>query len=171
MLTHTKWGFVHPNPTLFYFTVVDYQNLRSNKRKVMHFVVILYLLAHGKLMNFFENMKSFLKFLEVKHFPKKHWWDNYSWGMVKSLHTIIMQVIVLMVHNTNYVVLFCDEEILVNNQFWLSIHVYTIHNWTMVPILMSLEGVMDGFNATDLKMVIIQVFSNNGWYAKLWCAF
>lgn len=25
----------------------------------------------------------------------------------------------------------------------------------MVPIFMSLEGVMDGFNATDLKMVIL----------------
>jgi hypothetical protein len=29
----------------------------------MHFVVILYLLAHGKLTNFFENMKSLLNFL------------------------------------------------------------------------------------------------------------
>lgn len=102
-------------------------------------------------MIFFENMKPFFKFLKAKNFPKKHWWDNCSWGMVKSPHTIIMQVIMLMVQNTNHVVLFCDEEILVNNQFWLSIHVYIIHDWTMVPILMSL----DGFNAIDLKMIII----------------
>jgi hypothetical protein len=117
-----------PKSTLFCFAVVDYQNLRSNKRELLRFVVLLYLLTHGKLMINFENMKSLLRFVSIKNFPKKHWWDNSSWGMVKSPHTIMMQATMPIVHNTNYVVLFCDEEILVNNQFWLSIHVYIIHN-------------------------------------------
>jgi len=150
-----KMKVCSPKSHIVLFCSCWLSKLRSNKRELLHFVVILYLLAHGKLMINFENMKSLLKFFNMKNFPKKHWWDNSSWGMVKSPHTIIMQATMPMVHNTNYVVLFCDEKILVNNQFWLSIHVYIIHNWTMVPILMSLEGAMDGFNAIDLKMVII----------------
>jgi hypothetical protein len=46
--------------------------------------------------------------------------------MVEVLHIIIMHVIKLVVHKSNYVVLSCDEVMLIGNQSWLSIHVYII---------------------------------------------
>ncbi len=59
-------------------------------------------------------------------FSKKNWYDKTNWGMVEVLHIIIMQVIKLVVHKSNYVVLSCDEVTLIGNQSWLSIHVYII---------------------------------------------
>lgn len=57
-----------------------------NKRKVVHFAIILYLLTHGKRMTNFENISILLELMKVKHCPKKHWCDNSSWGMPKVLH-------------------------------------------------------------------------------------
>jgi hypothetical protein len=42
-----------------------------NKKKFVQFVVILYLLAHGKPMTNFENMKYFYEFVEGETLPKK----------------------------------------------------------------------------------------------------
>ncbi len=56
----------------FVLQLVIYQGLASNKRKFVQFIVILYVLFHSKPMNFFENMKSLLELLKVKHCLKKH---------------------------------------------------------------------------------------------------
>ncbi len=56
-----------------------------------NFVVILYLLSHGRPLTNFEKMNFFLELLKVIHCPKKHWCDNVGWGMAKALHTIIIQ--------------------------------------------------------------------------------
>ncbi len=42
-------------------------NLAFYKKKFVQFVVILYLLAHGKLMTNFEDMNYFMNLLKVKH--------------------------------------------------------------------------------------------------------
>jgi hypothetical protein len=49
----------------------------------------------------FENMKSFLELL------KKHWCDNPSWGMAKTLHTIVMQAMMLALDKVNVFAMFC----------------------------------------------------------------
>ncbi len=77
-----------------------------NKRKFVQFVGILYLLSHGKPMVAFENMKSFLELLKVKHYPKKHLCDNASWGMAKAFHTIVMQAMMLALDKVNVFAMF-----------------------------------------------------------------
>jgi len=51
--------------------------------------------------------------------------------------------------------LFCDEVTLIDNQYWLSIHAYTIQNRKMIPMLLSMEHVVDGFNVANLITMII----------------
>jgi hypothetical protein len=70
--------------------------------------------------------------------------------MAKAFHTIIMQVVKLILGKVNVYTLSCDEVTLIDNQFWLSIHAYTIQNWIRVPMLLFLEHVVHGFNATNL---------------------
>jgi len=56
----------------FVFQLVIYQGLASNKRKFVQFLVILYVLSHSRPMTNFENMKSLLELLKVKHCLEKH---------------------------------------------------------------------------------------------------
>jgi hypothetical protein len=48
--------------------------------------------------------------------------------MAKAFHTIFMQAMKLVLGKVNVFTLSCDEVILIDNQFWLSIHAYTIQN-------------------------------------------
>jgi len=52
-------------------------------------------------------MKSFLELLKIKHYPKKHWCDNESWGMVKTFHAIVMQAMILALDKANVFTMFC----------------------------------------------------------------
>jgi hypothetical protein len=63
-------------PTSSIFQHLVNQDFAYNNRKFVQFVVIRYLLTHGRPMTDFENMRSFLVLLKVKHCPKKHWCDS-----------------------------------------------------------------------------------------------
>jgi hypothetical protein len=83
--------------------------------------------------------------------------------MAKAFHTIVMQAMKLALGKVHVFTLSCDEVILVDNQFWLSIHAYTIQNWIKVPMLLFLECLVHGFNATNLIINITQtIFVNEG---------
>jgi len=76
--------------------------------------------------------------------------------MFETFNSIIMQAMKLALDKTNVFFLSCDEVISIDNQSWLSIHAYTIQNWTKVPMLLSLEHLMDGVNVTNLIIMIMQ---------------
>ncbi len=67
-----KWSYICLIPFHSILQLVINANLAFNKKKFVQFVVILYLLAHGKLMIDFENMNYFMNSLNVKHYTKKH---------------------------------------------------------------------------------------------------
>jgi hypothetical protein len=46
--------------------------------------------------------------------------------MAKALHSIIMQATMFALDKANVFTLSCDEVTLIHNQFWLTIHAYTI---------------------------------------------
>jgi hypothetical protein len=62
--------------------------------------------------------------LKIKHYPKEHWCDNASWGMVKALHTIVMQVMMLALDKANVFAMFCVKlfQLKINFNFQ-SIHI------------------------------------------------
>jgi len=53
----------------------------------------------------------------------------------------------------------CDEATIVDNQSWLSIHLYVINGWKWVPILLNLQRVLDSVIFTEL---IVQNFVEFG---------
>jgi hypothetical protein len=77
-------------------------------------------------MTNFHNVKFLLNLLKVEHYPKKHQCDNVTWGVVEALHSIIMQATMFALDKANVFTLSCDEVTLIHNQFWLTIHAYTI---------------------------------------------
>jgi hypothetical protein len=88
----------------------------ENARKV---VIMLYLLQQGCPMLEYEALKLLFKFLQVLKNSKKHWNDNYSWTMVEFMHQEVLKVTMA----THYVALNCDEVSIVDNQYWLSMHI------------------------------------------------
>jgi hypothetical protein len=46
--------------------------------------------------------------------------------MAETLHSIVMQVSTFALNKANMFTLSCDEVTLINNQFWFTIHAYTI---------------------------------------------
>lgn len=59
-----------------------------------------------------------------------------------------------------------DEVTTVNNQSWLCSHVYIIHNWKQVPILLGLVQVVDGYGADNLTVVILEALMETGGLSK-----
>jgi hypothetical protein len=49
----------------------------------------------------------------------------------------------------------CDEVTTIDNQIWLSIHLYVIDGWKWVPILLNLQRVLDGATSTNLTKLIV----------------
>ncbi len=71
-----KWSYIAQIPFCSILQLVINANMAFNKKKFVQFVVILYLLAHGKPMTNFENMKYFYEFVEGETLPKKTWvWE------------------------------------------------------------------------------------------------
>jgi hypothetical protein len=59
---------------------------------------------------------------------------------------------------THYRVLNCDEVFIVDNQSWLSIHDYVMQNWVKIPIVISLDQVVEGLRNDNLTKVIMEAF-------------
>jgi hypothetical protein len=54
-----------------------------------------------------------------------------------------------------YLALSCDEVTMIDNQSWISIHYYVVQDWCRLPILISLEQVIEGGGSNNLTKVII----------------
>ncbi len=52
----------------------------------MQFVVIFHLLSNGHPMNDYKSFKDLFQLLKVKFVSRKHWVDNFGWGMVEMIH-------------------------------------------------------------------------------------
>jgi hypothetical protein len=52
-----------------------------------------------------------------------------------------------------YVALSCDEMFRIDNQYWLFLHYYVVHNWVRIPIFIFLDKVLEGSNSDNLIKV------------------
>jgi hypothetical protein len=60
------------------------------------------------------------------------------------MHQEMMGATKVVVGATQYVVLSCGQISRVDYQSWLFIHCYVVQNWVKVPILISLDKVLEG---------------------------
>jgi hypothetical protein len=59
--------------------------------------------------------------------------------MVVAMHNVILKHYTLLVQQARFILINCDEVTTLDNQSWISIHVYIVENWCRVPILLNLE--------------------------------
>jgi hypothetical protein len=59
--------------------------------------------------------------------------------MVEAMHNIVLQAIKECVQKTKFISLNCDEVTTIDNQSWLSMHVYVTNLWKQIPILLNLQ--------------------------------
>ncbi len=57
----------------------------------------------------------------------------------------------------------CDEVTTIDNQSWLSIHVYVIKEWKKVSIMLNLQRLVDGATFDNLTSFIVKKESNGIW--------
>ncbi len=106
-------------------------------------------------MTDFENFKKFFQFLKMEHCPQKHWSNTMDWTMAKTMHSLVLQAIKVVVQKTLFILVNCDEVTTIDNQSWLSIHLYVIDGWKWVSILLNLQKVLDGATSTNLTKLIV----------------
>jgi hypothetical protein len=85
--------------------------------------------------------------------PKKTrntWSDSSSWTMVKFVHQEVMRGTKAIVGVAWYVALSCDEMFTIENQFWLFVHYYVVHNCVRIPIFILLDKVLEGSSNDNL---------------------
>ncbi len=72
------------------------------------------------------------------------------------------KAILAIISIVNYVALTCDEVNTMDNGSWISIHTYIMQNWVKVPMLLSLQKVVDGARVDNLTIVIMEALQNGG---------
>ncbi len=95
----------------------------KKKKKIVQFVAFFHLLKHGRPMTDVEHMKVLFDFLKIHHIPKKH---SIGWGMATTMHNVILKHTMLVVQQARFISINCDEVAILDNQYWISIHVYML---------------------------------------------
>lgn len=92
----------------------------------------------------------------------KHWTEGAGWEMGESLLNVVQAKTKDIVSAAPYFSISCDEVTTVDNQSWISIHVYTISDWERVPMLLSLERVIEGGSAESISKIILGALTKQG---------
>jgi hypothetical protein len=64
--------------------------------------------------------------LKINNNPKKHWTNGSGWGMVEAMHDVVLTSIKAIGQAINYFCVIANEEITLDNQQWISVHVYVM---------------------------------------------
>jgi hypothetical protein len=102
-------------------------------------VAISNLLKNGKPMIDFESLKELFEFLKFVNAPQKHWIDSSEWGMARALHSVVLKQMKMVLQQKFFISINCDEITTLDNQSWISMHVYLVENWRRQPILLNFE--------------------------------
>jgi len=75
--------------------------------------------------------------------------------MAQFMYAQVIKDILTIISIANYVVFTCDEMNTMDNGGWVSIHAYVMQNWVKIPMLFSLQKVVDVTRANNLTVVIM----------------
>ena len=100
--------------------------------------------------------KELFNFLNGPFVPFKHWSVNSGWDIAECLGQIIDRDVQQALANCSFFSLTCDEVTIVDNQIWISIHVYVVNKeFFCLPYLLALEQVEGGVGANNLTRMIM----------------
>ncbi len=116
-----------------------------------------------------KNMKQSshcMNYWQCQKITKNTWNDSYGWTMVEFVHQEVMKGTKAIVGVVWYVVLSCDEVFTIDNQSWLFVHCYVVHNWVWIPIFIFLNRVLEGSSSENLTKVIMEMLTIGGGFIK-----
>jgi hypothetical protein len=68
-------------------------------------------------------LKDLYNLLRLKNNPKKHWIDTSGWGMVESMHDVVLENKKNIVQKSEFFTLSVNEMTTIDNQQWISAHI------------------------------------------------
>jgi uncharacterized protein related to proFAR isomerase len=78
------------------------------------------------------------------------------------MHSIVLITTKVDVHVARYLVVSCDEVMMINNQSWVNFHTYLMEGFEHIPILLHLERLVGGGNVDNLTNLILKSSMVNG---------
>ena len=78
--------------------------------------------------------------------------------MAKSMANVVSEKTMQVLSDANFLSISADEVTSVDNTSWLSLHVYACQSWKRVPILLSLQRMVDGGGADVVREMITSSF-------------
>jgi hypothetical protein len=76
--------------------------------------------------------------------------------MAEFMYAQVTKAIITTISNANYVVLTRNEVSTMDNGGWISIHTYVMQNCVKVPILFSLQKVVNGTRVDNLIVEVME---------------
>jgi hypothetical protein len=86
--------------------------------------------------------------------------------MAKHMYKQVLLKTMTIIQTSRFLLVTCDEIMIMDNASWISIHAYVVKNWSHVPILISLDHVIEGENSKTLTKVIMATMCNGGGFGK-----
>jgi hypothetical protein len=71
----------------------------------------------------FVMLKDLYDLLRLKNNPKKHWINMSGWGMVESMHDVVLENKKTIVQEFGFSTLSVKEMTTIDNQQWISAHI------------------------------------------------
>jgi hypothetical protein len=82
------------------------------------------------------------------------------------MHQQVMVAIRVAMTTTQYVSINYDEVSTLDNQSQLLVLCYVVENWVRIPILISIDGLLEGFGLKKLTKMIIEALTIRGGKPK-----
>jgi hypothetical protein len=90
-------------------------------------------------MTIFEGYKNLFDFFKVPNNPQKHWINTSGWSMAEAMHEFVIWATCLTMQKAWFTFVSCDKVTTIDNQSWISIHVYVMERCKRLPILLALQ--------------------------------
>jgi hypothetical protein len=100
-----------------------------------------HLLIHGRPMTNYEDLKDLFQLLKVKSVSKKHLSNTSWWGMAEVMPVVLLEATKETFVGAPFIVVNANEVTTINNTHWLSIHLYELQKWKLIPILLCVEAI------------------------------
>jgi len=86
--------------------------------------------------------------------------------MVKHMYMQVLLKAMTIIQTSRFLLVACDEIMIMDNASWISIHAYVVKNWNHVLILISLDHVIEATNSKTITKVSMAAMCNHGGLGK-----
>jgi hypothetical protein len=74
----------------------------------------------------------------------KHWSNYVRWEIVEVFHYVVLITTKEVIMASSFLKISIDEVTTIDNQSWILVHFYVVVGWKQMPILLTLEHLVEG---------------------------